>query len=53
MGWALLKTALLFIATALAEILGCFFPYLWLRRKGPIWLLLPAATSLALFVSLR
>jgi drug/metabolite transporter superfamily protein YnfA len=50
MGWALLKTALLFIATALAEILGCFLPYLWLRRNGPIWLLLPAAASLALFV---
>ena len=49
-GWALLKTALLFIATALAEILGCFLPYLWLRRNGPIWLLLPAAASLALFV---
>jgi hypothetical protein len=50
MGWTLLKTALLFIATALAEILGCFLPYLWLRRNGPIWLLLPAAASLALFV---
>jgi small multidrug resistance family-3 protein len=50
MGWALLKTALLFIATALAEILGCFLPYLWLCRNGPIWFLLPAAASLPLFV---
>lgn len=44
------KTALLFIATALAEIIGCFLPYLWMRKGGSIWLLLPAATSLTLFV---
>ncbi len=46
----MLKTTLLFIATALAEIIGCFLPYLWLRKEGSIWLLAPAATSLALFV---
>lgn len=46
----LLKTTLLFIATAVAEIVGCFLPYLWLRRDGSAWLLLPAALSLALFV---
>jgi len=46
----ILKTALLFVATALAEIVGCFLPYLWLRKGGSIWLLLPAAASLALFV---
>ncbi|MGH6635546.1 MAG: YnfA family protein, partial [Gammaproteobacteria bacterium] len=46
----MLKTALLFVTTALAEIVGCFLPYLWLRRHGSIWLLLPAAASLALFV---
>ena len=45
----LLKTALLFLLTALAEIVGCFLPYLWLRKNGPIWLLLPAAISLAVF----
>lgn len=45
-----LKVAGLFIATALAEIIGCFLPYLWLRKDGPMWLLLPAAASLALFV---
>lgn len=44
------KTGLLFIATAVAEIVGCFLPYLWLRKNGPIWLLAPAAASLALFV---
>ncbi|THD40897.1 hypothetical protein ERD95_24790, partial [Enterobacteriaceae bacterium ML5] len=27
----MLKTSLLFFATALAEIIGCFLPYLWLR----------------------
>lgn len=44
------KTGLLFIATAIAEIVGCFLPYLWLRKSGPVWLLLPAAVSLVLFV---
>ncbi|MCD1124443.1 YnfA family protein [Jinshanibacter sp. LJY008] len=46
----MVKTLLLFIATALAEIIGCFFPYLWLRKSASIWILLPAAGSLALFV---
>lgn len=46
----MLKTTLLFIATALAEIIGCFLPYVWLRKGGAAWLLLPAAVSLALFV---
>lgn len=40
----------LFVATALAEIVGCYLPYLWLRRDGSAWLLVPAAVSLALFV---
>lgn len=46
----IVKTACLFFATALAEILGCFLPYLWLRKSGPLWLLVPAAISLSLFV---
>ncbi|OWF77206.1 hypothetical protein B4900_17020 [Yersinia rohdei] len=46
----MLKTSLLFFVTALAEIMGCFLPYLWLRKGGSLWLLLPAAASLALFV---
>ncbi|WP_154928358.1 YnfA family protein [Pantoea anthophila] len=46
----MIKTALLFFITALAEITGCFLPWLWLKKGGPIWLLLPAAASLALFV---
>ncbi len=46
----MIKTTLLFAITALAEIIGCFLPYLWLRKDGSIWLLAPAALSLALFV---
>ena len=46
----LLKTLGLFIVTALAEIVGCFLPYLWLRKQGSVWLLLPATCSLMLFV---
>jgi len=45
-----LKTVLLFFVTALAEIVGCYLPYLWLKEDKSIWLLLPAAGSLALFV---
>ncbi|MBD8524422.1 YnfA family protein [Pseudomarimonas arenosa] len=40
----------LFVATALAEIVGCYLPYLWLKHDRSAWLLLPAAASLALFV---
>lgn len=46
----ILKTFALFVGTALAEIIGCFLPYLWLRKGGSVWLLLPASVSLALFV---
>jgi len=45
----LLKTFGLFVATALAEIVGCYLPYLWLKQDKSPWLLLPAAASLALF----
>ena len=46
-----MSTLLLFVLTAIAEIVGCFLPYLWLRKGGSGWLLLPAAAaSLALFV---
>lgn len=43
------KTFALFIVTAVAEIVGCYLPYLWLKKNGPIWLLVPALASLALF----
>lgn len=44
-----LKTFLLFVVTAVAEIVGCYLPYLWLKQDRPAWLLIPAAASLALF----
>ena len=46
----ILKTSLLFVFTAMAEIIGCYLPYLWLRQGASVWLLLPAALSLAVFV---
>ena len=45
----LVITIALFTITALAEIVGCYLPYLWLREGKSGWLLLPAAGSLALF----
>ena len=45
-----IKTIALFVATALAEIVGCYLPYLWLKQGAPAWLLAPAAASLCLFV---
>ncbi len=44
------KTVGLFVVTAVAEIVGCYLPYLWLRQGRSMWLLAPAAGSLALFV---
>ncbi|HEY9200865.1 MAG TPA: YnfA family protein [Gammaproteobacteria bacterium] len=45
----ILKTLGLFTLTALAEIIGCYLPYLVLKQDRSIWLLLPAAISLAAF----
>ena len=45
----MIRTALLFVVTACAEIVGCYLPYLWLRQARPAWLLIPAAGSLAAF----
>lgn len=44
-----MKTFLLYAVTALAEIVGCYLPWRWLKEGGPIWLLVPGALSLALF----
>lgn len=46
----LFKTTGLFFITALAEILGCYLPWLWLRQQGSVWLLVPATLSLIAFV---
>jgi len=45
-----LKLLGLFSITAVAEIVGCYLPYLWLKHDKSPWLLLPAAASLVLFV---
>lgn len=44
-----LKFAALFALTAVAEIVGCYLPWLVARQGRSLWLLLPAAVSLALF----
>lgn len=45
----LLRIAGLFALTALAEIVGCYLPYLWLRQgKSPLFLI-PGAVSLVTF----
>ncbi|WPB57550.1 YnfA family protein [Xylophilus sp. GOD-11R] len=44
-----MKTLLLLVATALAEIVGCYLPWLWLKQGRSVLLLVPAALSLALF----
>lgn len=43
------KTLALFLLTAVAEIVGCYLPWLWLRQGRSAWLLVPAAASLVLF----
>jgi len=45
----LARAAGLFIATAIAELSGCYLVYLWLRQGKSIALLLPAVVSLAAF----
>lgn len=45
----LIKVFGLFVLTAIAEIIGCYLPYLWLKQEGSVWLLIPAGFSLALF----
>jgi len=44
-----MRTLALYLVTALAEIVGCYLPWLWLKQNGPAWLLLPAALSLGAF----
>jgi small multidrug resistance family-3 protein len=44
------QTIALFTATAVAEIVGCYLPYLWLRKDHSTWLLLPSVASLICFV---
>ncbi len=44
-----MKTFLLYAVTAIAEIVGCYLPWRWLREDGSPWLLVPGVLSLALF----
>lgn len=46
----IIKTLALYGLTALAEIIGCYLPYLVLKQNKPVWLLLPAVLSLIAFV---
>lgn len=43
-------TFCLFFITAIAEILGCYFPYLILNQGKTQWFWIPTAISLAVFV---
>ena len=45
----LIQSFALFVLTAVAEIVGCYLPYLWLKRDAAPWVLVPGAVSLALF----
>lgn len=45
-----LRLFALFALTSVAEIVGCYLPYLWLKQGKSAWLLVPAAMSLMLFV---
>lgn len=45
-----LKTVGLFALTAVAEIIGCYLPYLWLKEGKSAWLLVPSILSLMAFV---
>lgn len=45
-----LHTFGLFFLTSVAEIVGCYLPYLWLKQGRSGWLLVPAAVSLVAFV---
>jgi small multidrug resistance family-3 protein len=45
----LIRVTGLFFVTAIAEIVGCYLPWLVLTQGRPTWWLLPAAASLATF----
>ena len=45
-----ITTFCLFFVTAIAEILGCYFPYLILNQGKSHWFWLPTVFSLAIFV---
>ena len=46
----MLRTFGLYAVTAVAEIVGCWLPMLWMRKTVGVWALVPAAIALAAFV---
>lgn len=44
------RTLGLFAVTAVAELLGCYLPLLWISGRGSAWMLVPGVISLAIFV---
>lgn len=46
----ILKTFGLYVLTALAEIIGCYLPYLVIKQNKSVYLLIPAILSLMAFV---
>lgn len=46
----ILKTFSLYVLTALAEIIGCYLPYLVLKQNKSAYLFIPAILSLMAFV---
>jgi small multidrug resistance family-3 protein len=47
-----MKTAIVYVGAAVAEIAGCFAFWGWLRLGKPIWWLLPGVFSLIVFAYL-
>jgi len=47
-----MRTAFIFIGAAIAEIVGCFAFWAWLRLGKPAWILIPGIASLLLFAYL-
>jgi small multidrug resistance family-3 protein len=47
-----MKTTLVYIGAAIAEIAGCFAFWGWLRLGKPVWWLLPGLLSLIVFAYL-
>lgn len=44
-----MRTGLVYVAAAVAEIVGCFAFWAWLRLGKPVWLVIPGVASLVLF----
>lgn len=47
-----MKTTLVYVAAALAEIAGCFAFWSWLRLDKPLWWLFPGVLALVAFAYL-